>query len=134
MTAQKNEKRSNFRREKSIFRQISKGDLVVIHDEAGERQGHAVSRNYGDWVLVLECNKGTALATRENTVAVRKPKRIAMLPKVGQRLVYDDGRQSAGTVMEVDPHSMYVLFDNRMEPSLISFDDPQWMDYITLVD
>jgi hypothetical protein len=26
---------------------------------------------------------------------------------------------------------MYVRFDDRMEPSLVSFDDPEWMDYIT---
>jgi hypothetical protein len=25
-----------------------------------------------------------------------------------------------------------VLFDNSMEPSLIQFDDPEWMDYIIL--
>jgi len=26
---------------------------------------------------------------------------------------------------------MYLKFDNSTEPSLISFDDPGWMDYIT---
>jgi len=34
-------------------------------------------------------------------------------------------------VVEVGPRSMHVLFDSSMEPSLIQFDDPQWMDYIT---
>ena len=62
---------------KSLFRQISKGDLVTIDYEAGEHRGHAVGRQNGNWVLVLERNKGIALATRENTVAVSKPKRLA---------------------------------------------------------
>ena len=118
-------------RPKSPFSQMSKGDLVTIHDAAGERKGHAASRDHGNWVLVLERNKGTALATKENTVAVSKPKKLTQPPKVGQRLVYDDGRKSTGTVVEVGPCSMHVLFDNRIEPTLISFDDPQWMDYIT---
>jgi len=26
---------------------------------------------------------------------------------------------------------MQVLFDDSMEPTLVRFDDPQWMDYIT---
>ena len=38
---------------KSLFKQITKGDLVAIHDEAGERKGRAASREYGNWVLVL---------------------------------------------------------------------------------
>jgi hypothetical protein len=42
-----------------------------------------------------------------------------------------DGRRSTGKVVEVGPRSMYVRFDNSMEPSLISFDNPEWMDYIT---
>jgi hypothetical protein len=118
-------------RQKSLFRQISKGDLVTIHDKAGERKGHAISREYGNWVLVLERNTGTALATKENTLAVSKSKKLAQPPKVGQRLVYDDGRRSTGEVVEVSPGSMYVRFDNSLEPNLISFDDPEWMDYIT---
>jgi hypothetical protein len=68
---------------KSLFRQISKGDLVTIDYEAGEHRGHAVGREYGNWVLVLERNVGTALATRENTVAVRKPKKLAQPPRSG---------------------------------------------------
>jgi hypothetical protein len=51
---------------------------------------------------------------------------------VGDRITYDDGRKSSGQVIEVGPHSMYVLFDNSMEPSLIDFDDAQWVNYITL--
>jgi hypothetical protein len=82
-------------------------------------------------VLILERNKGTALATKENTLAVNKSKKLAQPPKIGQRLVYDDGRRSTGEVVEVGPRSMYVRFDNSLEPSLISFDDPEWMDYIT---
>jgi hypothetical protein len=82
-------------------------------------------------VLVLERNAGAALATKENTVAVSKPKKLAQPPKLGQRLIYDDGRRSTGEVVEVGPRSMYVQFDNSMEPSLIFFDDPAWMDYIT---
>lgn len=122
---------NNTVRPKSPFNQILKGTLVTIRDETGERKGHAIRKDHGNWVLVLELNKGTAFATRQNTVAVGKPKRFAQPPKVGQRLVYDDGRRSAGTVVEIRPRSMQVLFDNRMEPSLIYFDDPQWMDYIT---
>ena len=118
-------------RRKSVFTQISKGDLVTIHDATGERKGHATHREYGNWVLVLERNAGSALATKENTVAVSKPKRLVQPPKVGQRLVYDDGRRSTGKVVEVGPRSMHVLFEGSMEPSLISFNDPQWMDYIT---
>jgi len=118
--------------QKNIFKEISKGDLVTIRDNAGERKGHATSREYCNWVLVLERNAGTALATKENTVAVSKPKKLGQLPKVGQRIVYDDGRRSAGEIVEVGPRSMYVRFDNSMEPSLIHFDDPAWMDYITL--
>jgi hypothetical protein len=54
--------------QRNPFRQIAKGDLVTIHDAAGERKGHATSREYGNWVLVLERNAGTALATKDNTV------------------------------------------------------------------
>jgi hypothetical protein len=82
-------------------------------------------------VLVLERNRGTALATKDNTVAVSKPNKLAEPPKLGQRLTYDDGRTSTGKVVEVGSDSMYVLFDNSIEPSLIHFDDPEWMDYIS---
>jgi hypothetical protein len=81
---------------KSLFRQISKGDLVTIDYEAGKHRGHAVGRQYGNWVLVLERNTGTALATRENTMAVSKPKKLTQPPKVRKRLVYNDGRRSTG--------------------------------------
>ena len=121
----------NTSRPKSPFRQISKGDLVTIHDDSGERKGHATHREYRNWVLVLERNAGTAMATKDNTVAVSKSSRLAQPPKIGQRLVYDDGRRSTGTVVEVGPRSMQVLFNNRMEPTLIYFDDSQWMDYIS---
>lgn len=119
---------------KTFFRKISKGDLVTIHGEAGERKGHATSRDHGNWVLVLERNMGTALATKENIVGLQKPRTMVQSPKVGQRLVYDDGRRSVGTVVEVGSHSMHVLFDNRIESNLIHFDDSQWMDYITFDD
>jgi hypothetical protein len=117
---------------KSLFRQISKGDFVTINDGLAERKGHAVSREYGNWVLVLERNEGTVLATPANVVAVSEPRKLKQLPKVGDRITYDDGRKSSGQVIEVGPHSMYVLFDNSMEPSLIDFDDAQWVNYITL--
>lgn len=68
-------------RPKSPFKQISKGDLVTIHDGKGKRKGHATRREYGNWVLVLERNMGTALATKENTVAVSKPKMLARPPR-----------------------------------------------------
>lgn len=130
--AERNVKGSNRAgRQKRLFGQVSKGDLVTIHDEAGERKGRATSREYSNWVLVLERNAGTALATPGNIVAVSKPKKLAQPPRVGQRLAYDDGRKSRGEVVEAGPRSMYVRFDNSMEPSLIHFDDPTWMDYIT---
>jgi hypothetical protein len=71
------------------------------------------------------------LATKENTVAVSKPKKLAQAPRVGQRLAYDDGRRSIGKVVGVNSLSMQVLFDDSMESTLVRFDDPQWMDYIT---
>jgi hypothetical protein len=40
------------------------------------------------------------------------------------------GRRSTGEVAEVGPRSVYVRFDS-VEPTLIYFDDPEWMDYIT---
>jgi hypothetical protein len=124
----------NSLRRRTIFSQIAKGDLVTIKDDTGERQGHATSREYGNWVLVLERNAGTAVATKDNTVAVSKPRKLAQPPKVGQRIVYDDGRRSTGKVVGVSSRSMHVLFDGSMEPNLISFDDPEWMDYITFVE
>jgi len=71
------------------------------------------------------------LATKEDTAAVSKPKNLAHPLKVGQRLVYDDGRRSTGKVVAADSLSMHVLFDDKIEPTLVRFDDPQWMDYIT---
>ena len=65
-------------------------------------------------------------------MAVSKSKKLAHPPKVGQSLVYDDGRRSTGKVVGVNSLSMHVLFDDSMEPTLVRFDDPQWMDYITL--
>jgi hypothetical protein len=35
-----------------------------------KRRGHAVSREYGIWVLALEDQSGSALATSQNTIAV----------------------------------------------------------------
>jgi len=119
---------------RNLFRQIAKGDLVTIHDGTVQRKGHAVGREYGNWVLVLEHNKGTALATKENAVAVSKPKKLGQPPVAGQRLIYDDGRPDRrvkGEVLQVHPRSMLVQFENRWEPNLIHFNDPEWMDYIT---
>ena len=50
-------------------------------------------------------------------MAVSKPKKLALPPKVGQRLVYDDGRRSTGKVVGVSSLSMHVLFDDSMEPT-----------------
>jgi hypothetical protein len=80
--------------QKSLFRQISKGDLVTIHYEAGKHKGRAVGREYGNWVLVLGRSKGTALATRENTVAVSKPKKLAQPPR---------WRSASSTTTDVSP-------------------------------
>ena len=81
-----------------LFSHICRDDLVTIRDGAGERKGHAVKWEYGNWVLILERNAGTALATRENTIALSRPKKLPEVPKVGQRLVYDDGGKRAGEV------------------------------------
>jgi hypothetical protein len=120
---------------KSLFRQISKGDLVTIHDEAGERKGRATSREYGNWVLVLLFGTGTALATPQNVRAVNKPKAMEEIPEAGQHFVYDDGRpghiNSRAEILEVTSRSRLVQFENYASPTLIYFDDPEWMDYIT---
>jgi len=122
-------------RHKSLFKQITKGDLVTIHDEAGERKGRATSREYGNWVLVLLFGTGTALATPQNVIGVTKPKPIEEIPEAGQHLVYDDGRpdhaNSRAEILEVTSRSMLVQFENNASPTLIYFDDPEWMDYIT---
>src|ERR1017187_6616064 len=121
--------------QKSLFRQISKGDLVTIHDEAGERKGRATSREYGNWVLILLFGTGTALATPQNVRAVTKPKPMEQIPEAGQHLIYDDGRpghtNSRAEILEVTSRSMLVQFENHASPTLIYFDDPEWMDYIT---
>lgn len=120
--------------QKSLFKQISKGDLVTIHDEAGERKGRAVSREYGNWVLVLLFGTGTALATPHNVKAVTKPKPMEEIPEAGQHLIYDDGRpshaNSRAEILEVTSRSMLVQFEKNASPTLIYFDDPEWMDYI----
>lgn len=116
----------------NFFKEIAKGDLVTIRGQDGERKGHAARRDHGAWVLVLERNMGTALATKENTLSVSKPRRPIRPLKVGETVIYNDGRKRVGKAVEVGPRSMYVLFDGSMEPSLIDFDDAQWMDYITL--
>lgn len=122
-------------RQKSLFRQISKGDLVTIHDKAGERKGRAGSREYGNWVLVLLFGTGTTLATPENVRAVNKPKAMEEIPEAGQHLVYDDGgpghTNSRAEILEVTSRSMLVQFENHASPNLIYFDDLEWMDYIT---
>jgi hypothetical protein len=123
-------------KEKSLFRQITKGDMVTISLSGKERRGHAVSREYGNWVLVLEHHSGSALATPQNTMAVSKPKKMESLPRVGEHIVYDDGRKTPGglgraEILEVTSRSMLVQFENHASPNLIYFDDPQFMDYIT---
>ena len=120
---------------KSLFKQITKGDLITIHDEAGERKGRATSREYGNWVLVLLFGTGTALATPQNVIGVTKPKPIEQIPEAGQHLIYDDGRpdhaNSRAEILEVTSGSMLVQFENHASPTLIYFGDPEWMDYIT---
>lgn len=127
--------RKKTRRPNSLFREIAKGDLVTIHDETGERKGRAVSREYGNWVLVLLFSTGTALATPQNVRAVAKPKPMGEIPEAGQHLIYDDGRpghaNSRAEILEVTSRSMLVQFENHASPTLIYFDDPEWMDYIT---
>ena len=122
-------------RRKSLFAQISKGDLVTIHDNAGERKGRATNREYGNWVLVLQFGVGTAIATRENVTAVTKPKALTHVPRAGQRLIFDDGRprhRHCGEVVnDTYPDAMLVQFDDEASPNLIHFNDPEWMDYIT---
>jgi hypothetical protein len=134
--AEKNEQgRKQVARQKSLFLQITKGDTVTIFDKAGERKGHATMRDHGNWVLVLEHNRGSALATPENVKLVEKPQRMRAAPRAGQHFVYNDGRpghtDSRAEVLEVTSRSMLVQFENHASPTLIYFDDPEWMDYIT---
>src|SRR5208283_3484713 len=100
-------------KEKSLFGQITKGDMVTISLSGKERLGHAVSPEYGYWVLVLEHHSGSALATPQNTMAVSKPKKMESLPRVGGHIFYDDGRQTPGghgraEILEVTSRSMLV--------------------------
>jgi DNA (cytosine-5)-methyltransferase 1 len=44
--------------------------MVTISFSGKERRGHAVSREYGNWVLVLEHHSGSALATPQNTLGI----------------------------------------------------------------
>ena len=136
MAEKKKQRRKSAAKEKSLFRQITKGDAVTISLSGKERRGHAVGREYGNWVLVLEHNSGSALATPQNTIAVSKPKKMKFLPRVGGHIVYDDGRRTPGgqgraVILEVTSRTMLVQFENHASPNLISFDDPQYMDYIT---
>jgi len=38
---------------------------------------------------------------------------------------------SRAEILEVTSRSMLVQFENHASPTLIYFDDPEWMDYIT---
>jgi hypothetical protein len=121
---------------KSLFSLITKGDMVTILLSGRERRGHAVGREYGNWVLVLEHNSGSALATPQNTKAVSKPKKMEYPPRVGGYIVYNDGRRTPGgrgraVILEVTSRTMLVQFENHASPNLIYFDDPQYMDYVT---
>ena len=136
MAEKKKEGSKQAAKEKSLFRQITKGDMVTISLSGKERRGHAVGREHGNWVLVLEHNSGSALATPQNTIAGSKPKKIESLPRVGGHIVYDDGRQTSGghgraEILEVTPRSMLVQFEDHASPNLVYFDDPQYMDYVT---
>ena len=122
-------------RTQSLFARISKGDLVTIRDAAGERKGRATSREYRNWVLALQFGDGSGIATRENVIAVAKPKLLTNVPKMGGHLTYDDGRAGHrvhGEVVDDSyPNATLVQFDHMASPDLILFNDPEWMDYIT---
>jgi hypothetical protein len=55
--------------------------------------------------------------------------------KVGQTLVYDDGREGhqgvKALVLETQLHSFTVQFEDRADTDWIKYSDKAWMDYLT---
>ena len=56
----------------------------------------------------------------------------------GGRISYNDGRpghqNARATVLEVDQRGMTVQFDDRADTTYILFSDPQWIDFISIVE
>ena len=63
---------------------------------------------------------------------------VAYQVKAGGRISYNDGRPGhegvEATVIEVDSRGMTVQFDDRADTTFILFSDPQWMDFISVVE
>ena len=58
--------------------------------------------------------------------------------KDGSRISYDDGRAGhrgvEATVLAVDARGMTVQFDDRADTTRILFSEPQWMDFLSVVE
>ena len=58
--------------------------------------------------------------------------------KVGDRIVYNDGRPGHkdvfATVLAVNAKGMEVQFEDRADTSRIAFSDRGWMEYIEVAD
>jgi hypothetical protein len=54
--------------------------------------------------------------------------------KIGQRLVYDDGRKghraAQATVLDLGLFAMRVQFDDRASRTTILYTDRKWMNYL----
>lgn len=63
---------------------------------------------------------------------------IAYEVKPGSRISYNDGRPGhegvEATVLAVDAQGMTVQFDDRAHTTRILFSEPQWMDFISVVE
>ena len=58
--------------------------------------------------------------------------------KKARRISYDDGRPGhegvVALVLAVDAQGMTVQFDDRADTTHILFSEPQWMDFISVVE
>jgi len=58
--------------------------------------------------------------------------------KVGGRISYNDGRPGhedvEAVVLAMDARGMTVQFDDRADTTYILFSEPQWMDFISVVE
>jgi len=64
--------------------------------------------------------------------------RIQDQVRKGSRISYDDGRPGhqgvEATVLAVDARGMTVQFEDRADTTHILFSDPQWMDFLCIIE